>query len=115
MKFVVYTRVERVVYVLGIPGKPNPLADALQGVEKKVHKWQNGDQYNTGKAVERKGFSSMARAGGGVLYCERVGVMPPHQEGVTRAVYARAKRRASALEVAYGDQEVGDGPEAENR
>lgn len=40
MKFVVYTRVERVVYVVGVAGQANPLADALLGTEnRKVHRY----------------------------------------------------------------------------
>jgi hypothetical protein len=92
MRCVVYTRTEQVVYVVGLPGPVNALADALLRERPLVVAHNNGN----------KGFRSMSDKD--ILYCERVGSIAKHLNH--EAIFERARRRAEALNVQHGDLEV---------
>lgn len=92
-----YTRVERVVYVVGLPGRATPLADVLLGDKPPVM-----EQRDRGK-----GFRSMSDKD--LIYCERIGIAPQHRGDRHKALFERARHRASVLNVLYADLEVRDG------
>jgi hypothetical protein len=92
MRCHVYSRVERVVYVVGVTDKTNPFAEALLPV--KVDRL-------TGRE-KGKPFASMSAKN--VMYVERIGCVAIHRN--EKAMLERASQRASQLNLEFAESTI---------
>ncbi len=89
MKCHVYSRVELVVYVVGVNEAHHPFAEALAPAEVRKVKHH----------MEGKPFAHMGAKN--VLYVERIGCIAVHRDKMP--LFTRAQRRASALNLEYAE------------